>query len=111
MEKGSIRFNQGSTGVDWLPDAPDPLTSLSLYPQPAGGRLTLRLGLARETDLRLNLVSILGQDLASYPCGTRGAGMHQFPLDRPRGGGLNFLRITIDGRLRRNIPVLWSAGN
>jgi hypothetical protein len=106
--KGAIRFNQQSSAVT-SPQMPEsPIAAVALYPHPATDRSTLHLELRRAAEVRISLVTLSGQELAVLAHGPRAAGSHEITIDASASAtGPLFLRIDVDARQSRVLPVLW----
>jgi hypothetical protein len=107
-EKGVIRFNLGSTGIDETLASADPVGAVQIAPAPALHRALLRFTLLRDARVRIACVSLLGQELGVVAQGSFASGAHHVPIERPgAGGSLMFLCIAVDGNIVRTVPVLW----
>jgi hypothetical protein len=82
-------------------DVNEPLNppSLLVYPNPFSGSATLSYSLARDENVRIALLNVLGEEVILLPVQKRDAGRHELILDARMHGlvaGIYIVRLTVD---------------
>lgn len=99
----TVTLSISGVGVD---DGPAPAATVfdALGPNPAHGAATLAFALARDGDVRVDVLDVLGRRVREVPLGRMAAGRHTATWDaRDEAGlaaraGLYFVRLEVDGR-------------
>jgi hypothetical protein len=79
-------------------EVPSAFALHAAYPNPSGGRTTLRYDVAEAGLVRIAVYDLLGREMAVLAAGLVGAGAHEAALDgRALPAGVYFVRMTADG--------------
>ncbi|MFB6278147.1 MAG: T9SS type A sorting domain-containing protein, partial [Salinibacter sp.] len=95
---GSVEMGPTRTVKRGTPNKAD---LLSPFPNPTNGEATVRVKLAKETDVTLSLYNVLGQRVATLIDGQQSAGHKELRLDTSSfGSGVYFLRLQTEGAVQ-----------
>jgi hypothetical protein len=82
------------TGVEKEGQVPDEVSLLQNYPNPFNPSTSIQFSLPSQSDVRLEVVDVLGQSVAMLISGTMEAGTHQARWDAQTASGVYFARLT-----------------
>ena len=107
---GTVDLFKSNTDVgdhDWLA-VPDRFEVFQNYPNPFNPTTTISFTIPRKSDVRLEIINILGQTLDSRELGEMAGGTHQVEYDAHRlSSGVYFYRISTDsGSVTRKMVLL-----
>lgn len=92
-------INGAPTGVAENVSAPDGLSLVSAYPNPATSQSTVTYSLAERSAVTAELVNIVGQRVATIASGVQSAGPHFAGFDVANlSAGSYLLRLTVNGK-------------
>src|SRR5207249_11624664 len=98
------KTSAGSTGVPGGASLPSVTQLYAPYPNPVEDGARVRLDLATEADVTLEIHDVAGRRIATLAKGTLPPGRYEYPWDArgehgaTLGSGLYFVRLSIAGR-------------
>ncbi|MFN8393924.1 MAG: PKD domain-containing protein [Bacteroidia bacterium] len=87
--------------------SPDPISDLSIYPNPVGETLNLKLTLEQRSMVNVRLMDLNGRIVKSVDGGIKAAGMQDLKMDvREIPAGLYLLQVDANGTTTRRVAVV-----